>query len=215
MPMKFLRALLSVFSLLFIAVAARANDKDTVSFDEQIKPIFRQQCVTCHGDAVQKANLNLSSYAAVLKGGGDKVVVAGRSSQSLLFKAIINPDDDARMPPNKPPLPKEQIALIQKWIDGGLRETAGGASLINQSDTSFKPVVEIGGKPAAPAMPENLAEVNAANAAASGDSGDGCQPVGSTGGGGRARTRAPHQHAVSGRSRATVFPRRRAAGHTF
>ncbi len=159
MPMKFLRALVSVFSLLFLAVAARADDKDTVSFDEQIKPIFRQQCVTCHGDAVQKANLNLSSYAAVLKGGGDKVVVAGRSSQSLLFKAITDPDDDARMPPKKPPLPKEQIALIQKWIDGGLRETAGGASLVNQSDTSFKPVVEIGGKPVAPAMPENLAEV--------------------------------------------------------
>ena len=63
------------------------------------------------------------------------------------------------MPQKKPPLPKEQIALMQKWVDTGLRKNAGGQSLVAERDLSFKPVASSAGKPANPAMPEKLPEI--------------------------------------------------------
>ena len=148
-------------------VALRAADEvdtsikaDDVNYEEHIKPIFRQHCLICHGEDKQQADLNLQTYATTLKGGGGGVVVAaGRSSLSLLYKAIANPDDDARMPPNKPAIPSEQIALIQKWIDSGLRESSGSKSLVPERDLNFMPAKNASARPATPAMPGILPEV--------------------------------------------------------
>ncbi len=131
-----------------------------ISYDEHIKPILRQHCLKCHGDDRQKAGLNMQTYASTLKGGsGGEVVIAGRTSQSLLFKAITNPDDDARMPPNKAPIPADQIAVIQKWIDAGLREFSSSKSMVVARDTRFQPAANADAKPKIPAMPGDLPEV--------------------------------------------------------
>ncbi|MEM7011849.1 MAG: hypothetical protein AAF585_10235 [Verrucomicrobiota bacterium] len=90
---------------------------------------------------------------------GGKIVTAGRSSQSMLYEIIIDPDDDIRMPPNKPMIPTEQIALIQKWIDTGLRENSGSKSMVAERDTSFQPAGGSATRPEYPAMPENLPEI--------------------------------------------------------
>lgn len=133
------------------------------NFDQHIKPILRQHCLKCHGDDKQEADLNLQSYAALLRGGSSgKVVEAGRSSQSVLFQAITNPDDDARMPPNSPPLAKAKIDLIRKWIDGGLRESSSSRSMVKARDLTFKPGAGVAGKPEGPpAMPANLPAIKA------------------------------------------------------
>ena len=134
---------------------------EAVNYDDHVKAVFRQHCVACHGDDKQKADLNLQTYAATLKGGsGGPAVVAGRSSQSLLFQVITDPDDDARMPPNKPPIPADQAALIQAWIDSGLRESATGKSLVAERDLAFQPSTGAGSKPTTPAMPGTLPPVN-------------------------------------------------------
>lgn len=145
---------------LALAASISSADDAVISYDEQIKPILHQHCFSCHGDDKQKSGLNLQSYETLLKGGSSGVaVVAGRSSQSQMYKAITDPDDEARMPPKKPPLPKEQIALIQKWIDTGLRQSASGKSLVADRDLSFKPTAGGTEKPANPAMPEKLVDV--------------------------------------------------------
>jgi cytochrome c551/c552 len=141
-------------SLLFSAEDAEPN------YDEHIKPILRQHCLKCHGEDKQKAGLNMQTYAAAMKGGsGGEALIAGRSSQSLMFQAITDPDDEARMPPDKPAIPAEQIAMIQKWIDTGLRESSKSKSMVAARDTSFQPAANAGAKPENPAMPENLPEI--------------------------------------------------------
>jgi WD40 repeat protein len=153
------RHFLFCLSLVFTLRLAAGAD-ESVNYEEHIKPIFRQHCLSCHGDDKEKADLNLQSYATTLKGGsGGVAVVAGRSSQSLLFKSITDPDDDARMPPKKPAIPAEQLAMIQKWIDSGLRESSGSKSLVAERDLSFKPVASANVKPATPAMPGSWPEV--------------------------------------------------------
>lgn len=126
-------------SLVVLAVEGFAAEP-LITYDEHIRPIFREHCLKCHGEDEQKADLNLSTHATALKGGsGGKAVIAGRASTSILFKAITNEDDADRMPPKKAPLPAPQIELIRQWIQGGLRESAGSKSLVTARDTNFKP----------------------------------------------------------------------------
>lgn len=151
-------SLLIVFSAWFTASEASAAP---VNYETDIKPIFRRHCLKCHGDDMQKADLNLQSYASMMKGGsGGKVVVAGRTSTSLLFEAITNADEAARMPPNSPPLADKEIELIRLWITEGLREAEGSEVKTQVRDLSFKPAAAAGEKvDVAMLMPADLPKV--------------------------------------------------------
>ncbi len=101
-------------------------NKQGVSYDSDIKPIFQKSCVGCHGPEKAKGKLRLDSLPAVIKGGEDgKVVEAGKSADSVLVQNIAHlgdPDDYMPPPKNKagiPPLTPEQIGLIRAWIDQG------------------------------------------------------------------------------------------------
>ena len=147
-----MRRLLFIPFLFSSASAAEA----VITYDEHIKPIFREHCLKCHGEDEQKADLNLASFASVVKGGsGGEAVVAGRASTSLLFEAVTAEDDGERMPPKKPPIPEAQVELIRKWIQGGLRETSASLSMVAARDTSFTPAtpLQFDGPPP---MPESL-----------------------------------------------------------
>jgi hypothetical protein len=81
-----------------------AADKQDLTFDKDIAPLFKASCVRCHGNQRPKKNLRLDSLDAVLKGGQDgKVVVAGDSKQSLLVAAAACIDDSIAMPPKHRP----------------------------------------------------------------------------------------------------------------
>ncbi|HCS49984.1 MAG TPA: hypothetical protein DIW81_00070 [Planctomycetaceae bacterium] len=139
-------------------LSAQSEATQAPNFDEHIKPIFKQHCLKCHGDDKQEADLNLQGYGSLLRGGSSgKVVEAGRSSQSVLFQAITEPDDDLRMPPNSPPIDLTKIDLIRKWIDGGLLETSASKSMVKSRDLTFNPGENVSGKPVGePAMPVDL-----------------------------------------------------------
>jgi mono/diheme cytochrome c family protein len=99
-----------------------------VTYATDIKPIFDNTCVRCHGAEKPKARLRLDSLAGVLKGGeGGKVVLPGESAGSRLVHNVAHagiPDDFMPPPRNKaniPPLTKEQIGLIRAWIDQGAK----------------------------------------------------------------------------------------------
>jgi len=143
------------FLALILTTSVGAADA-VITFDEHIKPILREHCQKCHGEDERKADLNLATFADVLKGGsGGEAVVSGRASTSLLFEAITAEDEAERMPPKKPPLPEAQIEKIRQWIEGGLRETGASQSLVVARDTSFQPAnpLQFGGPPP---MPETL-----------------------------------------------------------
>jgi len=105
-----------------------ASDKTGLTYAADIKPIFEKSCTKCHGAEKQKGKLRLDSLEAVLKGSEDgKVVVAGKSAESVLIHNVAHVgDEDMFMPPpdNKdkiPPLTKEQIGLVRAWIDQGAK----------------------------------------------------------------------------------------------
>jgi mono/diheme cytochrome c family protein len=103
-----------------------AAEKKNVTYVGDIKSIFDQSCIKCHGMEKPKGKLRLDSLEGVLKGGEDgKVVEPGNSASSVLVHNIAHvgdPDDYMPPPKNKaniPPLTKEQIGIIRAWIDEG------------------------------------------------------------------------------------------------
>jgi hypothetical protein len=84
--------------------------------------------VKCHGPKKTSSGYRLHTKELAFKR-GDKAeesdtdpIEPGKSRSSLLFQFITTrEDDEVHMPPKgkAPPLKKEQIELIRKWIDGG------------------------------------------------------------------------------------------------
>jgi hypothetical protein len=106
-----------------------ASDKKDVTYASDIKPIFDESCIKCHGEEKQKGKLRLDGLEAVMKGGEDgKVITPGKSAESMLVINVAQASDDEEewMPPPKnkaniQPLTKEQVGLIRAWIDQGAK----------------------------------------------------------------------------------------------
>jgi hypothetical protein len=96
-------------------------------YKDIVAPILAEKCNSCHGEEKVKGKLRLDSFTAILKGGseGEVNVIPGKAAESLMMKRIALPlDDDEHMPPeNKEQLTKEEIALLNWWINEGASET--------------------------------------------------------------------------------------------
>lgn len=104
------------------AASAPGIPQDTVSFANDILPIFRQRCAECHGgedengEVRTEVSLNLLVYERVMAGSEfGTVVEAGDPANSFLLDMIV----DQTMPEQGDPVPEEEIALIRAWIEAG------------------------------------------------------------------------------------------------
>jgi uncharacterized membrane protein/mono/diheme cytochrome c family protein len=98
------------------------NIQEAVVYQDIIHPIFEQRCINCHNPDKKKGELLMHTFADLMKGGENgKVLVAGKSTESTLYKHLTLPlEDDDHMPPKgKKQLTKAQIELIRWWIDEG------------------------------------------------------------------------------------------------
>ncbi len=81
-----------------------ASDKQDVTYDKDIAPLFKASCVGCHGERRPKRNLRLDSLEGILKGGEQgKMIIPGDSKNSLLVAAAARIDDKIAMPPKRRP----------------------------------------------------------------------------------------------------------------
>src|SRR6478736_3596167 len=53
---------------------ARADDKK-ITYDDQLAPIFRQRCSSCHNPNKTKADLDVTNYASLMHGGSSGAVI--------------------------------------------------------------------------------------------------------------------------------------------
>lgn len=105
-----------------------AATKQGVTYEKDIKPLFENSCLKCHGAERPKSKYRVDSREATIKGGSsdDLAVVVGKSEKSpiVLFSADLV--EEMEMPPidkreKYPALTKDQIALIRAWIDQGAK----------------------------------------------------------------------------------------------
>ena len=111
---SFLRVLLLAEWLLANSVVAR----EPVRFNRDVRTILSENCFECHGPdaAKRKADLRLDSGAL-----GQAVVVAGKPTESELFKRITHADPKERMPPadSGRALTPGNIETLRTWIEQG------------------------------------------------------------------------------------------------
>ena len=103
--------------------ARRAEDK--ITFDEHVRPIFREHCLTCHNPNDKKSDLALDTYGGTMAGGsGGDIVVAGDLESSRLWELVAHVAQPF-MPPNQDKLPDAKLNLIKQWIEQGMPENSG------------------------------------------------------------------------------------------
>jgi uncharacterized membrane protein len=94
-------------------------------FADVVGPMLVERCASCHNEDKQEADLVLTTYAGVMRGGeSGRVVVAGNTQLSELLRRIELPHDDEEFMPadGKTPLTDQQVAIIRWWIEAGAPE---------------------------------------------------------------------------------------------
>jgi mono/diheme cytochrome c family protein len=86
------------------------------AFQTGVLPLFKTNCVACHGAELRQKELDLSTWETALKGGeSGAVIVPGESEESRLYELITN----GTMPPGEAHLGERDIEIIRGWIDAG------------------------------------------------------------------------------------------------
>lgn len=109
------------------------DNGDTVSFADDVQPIFTARCAGCHssGGAAELAGIELLLTSNVahnllvnqrsVQNSDLILVVPGDANASLLFQKVNSdsPPVGGRMPQFQPALSQAQIDVIRDWIDQG------------------------------------------------------------------------------------------------
>ncbi|MBI86329.1 MAG: colicin uptake protein [Planctomycetaceae bacterium] len=110
-------------SLLALALSLTAPWLATaqqVDYEQEIKPILKQHCYSCHGALKQEVGLRLDSGTFIHQGGEDgPVLTPGQLENSSLLERITTRDEAERMPPDGKPLTELQLQQIHDWVAQG------------------------------------------------------------------------------------------------
>ncbi|MBI3857684.1 MAG: c-type cytochrome [Planctomycetes bacterium] len=107
--------------LILLGLSVSAQDKKPVSFKEDIQPIFKASCLSCHKPDKKKGKLDMSTYADLMKGGKQgSPVKPGDPTKSLLVEVVSG--DNPEMPEKGENLKPEQVELIARWIKEGAKQ---------------------------------------------------------------------------------------------
>jgi hypothetical protein len=132
------------------AVSTPARAADRITYDDHIKPLFRDACLSCHNPDKKKGDLDLSTYQALMVGSSTgSVVEAGSTDNSTLYLVSAH-TAEPHMPPNKPRIADDRLALIKQWIDGGLLESRGSKVAVAKPKVNLALDLASVGKPTEP-----------------------------------------------------------------
>lgn len=112
------------------APIAQATGDETVSFARDLAPVLLEACNGCHiGAQRPRGNLNLATFAGMMKGGDSgEIIAAEKPADSLLIQKLKG-EAGERMPAGgRPPLSDMVIAKFAKWIEEGARFDGPSAS---------------------------------------------------------------------------------------
>ena len=99
-----------------------SNMDSAMVFQDLIQPIFKQKCVSCHNKSKIKGELLMTTIEGFKEGGKTGAFfIAGNPENSLfLQRAHLPLDEKEHMPPKgKKQLTKDEIALLEWWVEGG------------------------------------------------------------------------------------------------
>lgn len=116
-------------ALVTIALASTSALAADLEFYRDVYPFLKTNCISCHNKTTTKADLNMETPEAMIKGGDSgPALIPGKGEESLVVAASRHTQDMEMPPPNNKSgavdLSPAQIALLKQWIDQGAKSAA-------------------------------------------------------------------------------------------
>lgn len=121
--LKLLNIALVSWLVAALAGAAAAAEVQPIDFNRQVRPILSERCFLCHGPDAgsREAELRLDVRESAVEDRGGYAAIAPSDAVASELLARVKAEDDSRMPPpgHGPPLPAEEVAVLERWIAEG------------------------------------------------------------------------------------------------
>ncbi|MBE7498687.1 MAG: hypothetical protein HS117_27425 [Verrucomicrobiaceae bacterium] len=150
-----------LISLTCAAVAApflHAQDGgEKITYNDHIRPMLENKCFSCHSPDKKKGDLDLTSFAALMTGGGGGAVVDPGNVEGSRLWTTCAKKEEPFMPPEGAPLSPKDLDLLAAWVKGGVLETKSSIAKKSNKPKVDMAVAVTGGKPEGPiAKPEHV-----------------------------------------------------------
>jgi len=99
------------------------QSNNLVDFNTEVRPILNKHCLSCHGGVKQLGELSFLFEEEAFQPTESNVyaIIPGSAKESELIKRIKHIDPEIRMPPEQEPLSKDEIHILEKWINQGAK----------------------------------------------------------------------------------------------
>ena len=88
----------------------------TVSFVNDVLPVFESRCINCHGGEQTKEGLDMKTYDSLMSGSKNgSVLTPGDANDSFIVKQVV----EGKMPKRGPKLTPAQIQILMDWVNAG------------------------------------------------------------------------------------------------
>lgn len=109
--------------IILCTIPACAPAEPPISFANDIRPILKDNCMSCHGGVAQQGGLSFlfeEHLYQELKS-GKQAVVPGDVPKSEIYQRVITDDPKKIMPPEGEKLTEEEVSLLKSWIRQGAK----------------------------------------------------------------------------------------------
>lgn len=139
----------SLLALAFVANQLHAG-QPAPTFESHVRPILKAHCFECHGEGTKlKGGLDVRLAHLLQKGGKNSIAF---KPGDIKDSALLDRLRVGEMPPGKRKLTKDEIAVIERWIESGAKTerpepktlaTGFQISTEEQSFWSFQPIRKV------------------------------------------------------------------------
>lgn len=137
-----------------VALVGQSKPSAPVSYSQDIAPLWRAHCLSCHTGAQGAGKLDLSTVKGLQKGGvSGPLIVPGNPEKSLLVKRLLGHGGMPQMPMGFAPFSKAQMDKVRAWISSGGSYTESGKA----AHWAYRPLA----RPALPVVKNKLWARNA------------------------------------------------------
>ena len=98
-----------------------SGEVGSVSFSDQVVPLFQTQCQTCHNQNTALGGWDSSSYDGVVNSGNSGVVVIAGDVVNSVLAQRVSGTEGAVMPPTGI-MSDDEVQMILDWIAAGAPE---------------------------------------------------------------------------------------------
>ena len=140
-----------------LAFTLHVSAQEKITYADHVRPLLENKCFSCHNPDKKKGDLDLTSFAGTMAGGGSGSVINSGDPDGSKLIGTLTKKVEPYMPPEGSPLGAKEIEVLSKWIQGGVLETASSIAKKSAPRANLTLAVVGKGKPEGPPpMPENV-----------------------------------------------------------